>query len=123
MTLENENEWGLVENLFVGSFFAMSRKFHELAIEKGFWVDGEDRNDGEMIALFHEELSEVLNAIKHDNPPDKHVPAFTSVEIEFADLLIRIMDTCFARKWHLANAIIAKHKFNKSRPYKHGKKF
>lgn len=34
----------------------------------------------------------------------------------------KIMDTCHARGWPLAEAILAKHKVNVDRPYKHGGK-
>lgn len=81
------------------------------------------RNDGELIALMHSELSETLEALRHGNPKSEHLPEFTSVEEEIADLMIRVGDFCEARHIRLEEAIIAKMEFNKSREYKHGKKF
>ena len=39
-------------------------KVHNNAKEKGWW--DEERNDGEMIALMHSELSEALEALRKD---------------------------------------------------------
>lgn len=108
---------------FVDSFNALASAIHDWAVRKGFWEVGRDRNDGEMIALMHSELSEALEALRHGNPPDDKVPEFSGAEAEMADTIIRIMDTANARGWRVAEAIIAKMSFNEGRPYKHGKNF
>ncbi len=96
------------------------KECYEGAKAKGFW---ESSNAGEKIALMHSELSELLEALRHDDPPDQHCPEFFSSEIELADLIIRAFD--FAGRWEmrLGEAIIAKMKYNESRPHKHGKQF
>jgi NTP pyrophosphatase (non-canonical NTP hydrolase) len=106
---------------FIKSWNKLARQIHSTAAEKGFWE--KDRNDGEMIALMHSELSECLEALRHSNPPDEKCPDFSSAEVELADCVIRIMDTAHARGWSLPEAIIAKMGYNQGRPYKHGKNF
>lgn len=106
---------------FIDSFNDMAKETGENALAKGFW-DGE-QNEGEKICLMHSELSECLDALRHGNPPDNHIPEFSGAEAELADTVIRIMDFAYHKKLRLAEAIIAKHKYNKNRPYKHNKKF
>ncbi len=107
---------------FVESFNALAKAVHANAVQKGFWPDT-GRNDGEIIALMHSELSEALEAIRRGDPPDDKIPEFNGVEAELADCIIRIMDMAAARNLRVADALLAKIKFNGSRQHKHGKAF
>lgn len=89
--------------------------------KKGWWKD--ERNDDESIALMHAELSEALEGLRNGNPPLEHIPEFSAVEEEMADVVIRVMDAAEGKGWWLGEAIAAKTAFNSGRAYRHGKAF
>ena len=94
---------------------------HKNAVEHGWWE--EERSVGEIIALMHSELSETLEyARKNPNAPSDHIPEFTGIEEELADVIIRIFDYAGKKDLRLGEAIFEKMKYNKTRPYKHGNK-
>lgn len=125
---------------FIGFFEIFSEEMNNLSVKNGFWDDEEslmteathpidlseniyNLKNGLMISLMHSELSEALEAFRKGNPMDKKLPEFDNATVELADCVIRIMDFAKRRNLKLGEAIIAKHNYNKSRPYKHGKEF
>jgi NTP pyrophosphatase (non-canonical NTP hydrolase) len=110
----------VVGNMFVGVFQDLQKEIHDNARSKGWW--DVERNAGELLMLAVTELAEACEALRQGNPPDDKIPEFNGMEAELADTVIRIMDFAEARELRLAEAIVAKVKFNKTREHKHGGK-
>jgi hypothetical protein len=73
----------------------------------------------EKLALIHSEVSELLESNRKPGP-DSHCPDYTSEEIEWADVLIRLL--CYkVHRGLRTSAVLAKMKVNADRPFKHGK--
>lgn len=90
---------------------------------KGF--RDEPRSWDRELMLIASELFEAFEDIRKVGPEglSEKIPDFTVVEEEFADAIIRLLETGAARGLRLGEAVHAKFLYNLSRPHKHGKAF
>lgn len=106
------------------SLSGLGKEFNDNAVKHGFWEHAKECPEttikAEKLALVHSEVSECLEAVRKPGP-DKYCPDYSAEEVELADALIRILDYCHQYGIRIDAAVDAKHQFNKTRPYKHGK--
>lgn len=96
---------------------------YETAKEKG-WHEEPDKTVGEAIALMHSELSEALE--EYRNNPNNEIYTVRGkpegIGIELADCVIRILDFCGQHQIDLADCMVKKMAYNKTRAHRHGGK-
>ena len=138
----NEDEHGYLEK----ALSILGGKAHTLAARNGFWEDEEtldvfvpteDEQSTRIqrarallrslttmtqLALITTEVSEAIEGLRTDNVSDKIGPRFSAVEEELADVVIRVCQLADRRGYDLSGAIAAKHRYNTTRPRKHGGK-
>ena len=116
MTLVSET----FEKTFESAIAVAANQIFEGNKAKGFW-DGE-RNKLEQQMLIVSEVAEMTEAVRRKEAiPSPKIPEFTEEEEEAADVFIRLLDYAGGHSLRLGEAVLAKLRYNASRPYKHGK--
>ena len=98
----------------------LQEEAHRIAVEHGWW--DRPRPAGEALMLVVTEVAETMEAFRAGNPRSEKIPGFSKVEEELADAVIRILDFAGGRGLDLEGALVAKMRYNESRPYRHGGK-
>lgn len=107
---------------FDKSLTNMVEYFHRVNKEAGWWTDphtGEDLSKNPYVittkmALIHSEISEAVEAFRK-NKMDDHLPQRKGVEVELADLAIRLFDLCGVLGLDLGGAVMEKDAYNQRR--------
>lgn len=99
----------------------MCTDIHQRNIDAGWWSDietGESllgkRNLGELLMLVVTEVAEAYEGVRKNLPDDK-LPHRRMLEVELADVFIRIFDIAGSEKLDLGGAIMEKLAFNRTR--------
>lgn len=107
------------------------KQSHDLALKKGWWEVSPSSTDGpnipEKLALIHSEISEALEEYRSGRRLEEWTRFKLSSKpegfgVELADAVIRIADLCGYLGLDLAEMISEKHRYNKTRPQRHGGK-
>ena len=112
-------------------FNRLQRQAYKISVEHGFhegdehyYINTRNAQFAQRLMLTVSELSEALEALRHDDPKDSHIPKFRGTEAELADAVIRIWDIAETYGLRLSDAIIAKMAYNHQRARMNGgKKF
>ena len=127
-----------------------AKEIHDNAVAHGWWED--DRSLSEILMLIVSELAEALEEARAGRPMVWHMCTYDGkpcdvddctagedddgdcavgrryekpegIAVEVIDALIRILDWCGKEGLDVDALVREKHEYNKTRPYKHGKKF
>lgn len=113
LSLEEQQEFLFIDY----NFKKLSEKIHKG--NEHWWIDLEtgerlNRNEAELIALEHSELSEALEGLRKNLMDDK-LPSRKNVEVELADCVIRILDHAYGKGYDVSGALIEKMLYNQER--------
>lgn len=117
-TVDPRHDW-------MPSLNSLAKEVHTTAVDKGWWDNAARRDVGMVLALIHSEVSEALEAYRDghslfevwtaDGKPE-------GVPIEFADVIIRVLDACAGWAIDIDEAMAIKMTYNRTRPARHGGK-
>lgn len=115
----NYDDMTTEEQIAVDGVRAAQMLAHKTASDAGWYRDPQtgrpiSRNFGEVIALMVSELTEALEADRKGLMDDK-LPHRDRREVEFADCIIRILDTAAALGLDVAGALVEKNRYNRER--------
>lgn len=119
-SLKLKDDFEYIHSNLVHWLKLFSEYIYNVSVSKGWW--GTDTNDGAICARIHGEVSEIMEALRYDNPESDHIE-MSLAEEEIADVILMCLEFAKFKNWDVFNALSLKTKFNENRPFKHGKKF
>ena len=115
MQTTNTNGFTVRENEYV----AIAKRINELSFychmlaKRNNWWDKE-RNVGELLCLIHSEISEAMEGHRK-SAMDEHLPQYSSITVELADAMVRILDLAGGLKLPIGEAFADKLCYNQMR--------
>ena len=102
---------------------------HDNAVAKGWWPETRDattQDIAEKLLMIHSEVSEATEELRigklimyaNEDKPDKP----EGLEVELADVVIRVFDLVGRLDLDLESALLAKMRYNETRSHRHGGK-
>jgi len=107
---------------FINSFNRVAEQVHATHVKQGFWEQGSKRDPAGMLAHIHSEITEVFECLRAGNPSDKNISDMSGVEVQLSDVIGLIMDMAQGYNLKIAEALLKKQAFNKSRSKLHNGK-
>jgi len=117
-----QRENPIYDPVFIDSFNRIAEQVHNTHVKQGFWKQGTKRDPAGMLTHIHSELTEVFECLRCGNPPDKNITDMSGVEVQLSDVIGMIMDMAQGYGLNVAEALLKKQEFNKSRSNLHGGK-
>lgn len=108
-------------NTFVNRWDLIAEDIYRTSKEHGFHGNDLVDNIPTKLMLIVSEIAEAMEAHRTNAMSDK-LPMYSGIVEELADAVIRIMDLGAMLQLDIGDAVVAKHEYNKNRPFLHGGK-
>ena len=93
---------------------------HKYAIKQGFWNDYSVNQIPIKLCLIHSEISEAMEA---DRTIYDSIKRKEAIGEELADVILRVLDLSEFLRIDIEKLVETRHNYNKTRSYKHDKRY
>ncbi len=108
-----------IEHRYIAPLNELARDIYQSNVDAGWWTDLEtggpkERNTGELLMLVVSEIAEAMEGHRK-GLMDTHLPHWKMMDVELADVIIRIMDICGHYRIPIGEILMEKWEYNRSR--------